>query len=242
MERLVKYPWLPIPSDRGAVSICCATGKPLLDRVLLRATVLLMYPPTAKWILIHGDKSRLAKVVFALGFALALFVALLVEFSYVTIDAIGGITMRTLFWTISLLMLFAPSVLLLRYPAMYNPLTAFLLSFGLFALAAWASHLQTEASAVKSANQRWLPQAESACDRLVNLCYTIKRFQQAIACSCEDLREHVAQLDDLENLPIKLFVRQQCEKFGKQIPRCCQSPRKRVCRLGAIYSPELPGR
>ena len=96
--------------------------------------------------------------------------------------------MVTLFWTLAVLMLFVPTVVLLRFPTMYNALTAFLLSFGLFALAAWASYLQTEASATKSANQRWLPQAESACDRLVNLCYTIKRFQQAVGCSCEELQ------------------------------------------------------
>ena len=85
-----------------------------------------------------------------------------IEITHVTVNAIGAVTMRILFWLLSGLMLFVPSVLLLKFPTMYNPLTAFLVSFGLFALAAWASYLQTEDSAVKSANKRWLPQAESA--------------------------------------------------------------------------------
>ena len=48
---------------------------------------------------------------------------------------------------------------------------------------------------------------ERACDHLLNLRYTIKRFQGVIAGSCYDLQTHAAQLDEPQ---IRLFVTQQC--------------------------------
>ncbi len=207
MEKLAKYPWLPIPLDGGAVTTCCATGKPFLDKVLLRATLLLLYLSTEKWRRISAGTSRLSEGVTIVSFFIFLVPAVLIELIYATVNAIGAIEMRKLFWTLSGFMLFAPTVLLLYFPAMYNPLTAFLISFGLFALAAWASYSQTEESAAKSANKRWLPQAEGACDHLLNLCYAIKRFQGVIACSCDDLQKHITQLDEPQ---IRLFLTQQC--------------------------------
>ena len=215
MEKLAKYPWLPIPSAGGAVPSCCATGKQFLDKVLLRTTLLLLYLSTDKWIRISGGRSRFFRVIATISFLLALVPAVLVELIYATVNAIGAVKMRTLFWILSGLMLFVPSVLLLKFPTMYNPLTAFLVSFGLFVLAAWASYLQTEDSAVKSANKRWLPQAETACDHLLNLCYAIKRFQAVTACSCDELQMHVSELDEPQ---IRLFVTQQCASSAST---CC---------------------
>ena len=60
-------------------------------------------------------------VPFCLAFAFV--VAVLIEFGYSVINAIGAIAMATLFWTLAVLMLFVPTVVLLRFPTMYNALT-----------------------------------------------------------------------------------------------------------------------
>ncbi len=217
MERLAKYPWLPIPPDGGVVPICCPTGKPFVDKVLLRGTILLEWLVPKKRVPAGDGKPRLAGITaIVVLMMIAFFVAVPIEVCYVILNAIGATTMRVFFWLAAVVMLFVPSVLIVLFPSAYNPLTAFLLSFAMFAMAGWASHLQSEASAVKSANQRWLPQAQSACDHLLNLCYTIKRFQQGVACSCEKLRRHVTQLDEPKNLPIKLFIEQQCESSASR--------------------------
>lgn len=216
MKRFAKYPWLPIPLHRDAVSICCPTGQPLLDRLLLRTTILLEYLLTARWVRMGGQKSRFAMFTVVVTMAFAFVAAVVIESIHAIINTLGATTMYKLLWLLSAIMLLVPSVLILKYPEMYNPLAAFLVSVGLAALPAWASHVQTRASIEKSANQRWLPSAEIACDHLLNLCYTIKRFQRAMASSCGELRRQVAQLDDPQNLPIKLFIGQQCDNSASR--------------------------
>lgn len=74
--------------------------------------------------------------------------------------------MKLLLGIMALVILVIPPAVLAKYPEHYTPAVETLLNAVTFALALWLGYDTALEQGRKMANDRWLPQAASACHRL----------------------------------------------------------------------------
>ena len=107
--------------------------------------------------------------------------------------------------------------LMLYYPEKYNAFSAFLLSLGLTALSIYASSHSSQALAERTANRRWLPQAEGACDRLLTLQHAVKCFRLQTKNACVDIGSHLPELNDKKNASVRALLHRQCDDSAQRL-------------------------
>lgn len=86
---------------------------------------------------------------------------------------------------ITLVLLVAPGIILWKEPTAYTPLVAFILSAALSAASIVASLGMEKLRVEKEVTAKWLPQAQSACDRLLTVLRDLQRLRQSSRTICK---------------------------------------------------------
>jgi hypothetical protein len=107
--------------------------------------------------------------------------------------------------------------MLVAYPQYYNPLTVILFNVGLCWASIQVTIHESKRGAESQANQRWLPQAEGACDRLITLGYALKSLQLQTKFRCDEIGSLLPELHDKKNNPLRALIQSQCSDTGHRI-------------------------
>jgi len=106
---------------------------------------------------------------------------------------------------------------LAQNPDDFTPLVQVLLSFFLFLLAYWIGFTKEAAKAVKQANDRWLPQAESVIYRLMTLRTNVRGFSQNAKASCSSASCDLPELNDPSMRAVKIKIKADCESSSQRL-------------------------
>lgn len=120
-------------------------------------------------------------------------------------------------WIAVLLLLAMPPIYLAYHPAHYTPLVDSLLSILLFLLAYWIGNRNELAKATKSANDRWLPQAESVVLRLMTLHSNVQRFSYTTKLSCSKSECDLPELRDEHLRAVRIKLKTDCESSSQRL-------------------------
>lgn len=120
-------------------------------------------------------------------------------------------------WTLALVALALPPIYLAIHPDQYTPLVDTMFSVFLFLLAYWIGHENELASAVKRANDRWLPQAESVIFRLMTLHSNVRRFSHTTRMSCSNALCDLPELKSDEMRGVRIKFKSDCESAGQRL-------------------------
>ena len=115
-----------------------------------------------------------------------------------------------------------PAAFIWFSPDFYNPLTAYLLSVLLMAipLALGVSSSQTEttkriiaaeAEAARNEKDRWLPQAQSACDRLLTIRASASILKDSLACGCSNIQTVLEGMSEEQQRLVRQVFDGHCE-------------------------------
>lgn len=113
-------------------------------------------------------------------------------------------------WLIALIVLVGPPLILLNYPDQYTPMVETLLNALLFGLALYLGRLDAAAVATKQANAKWLPQAASACSRLLTVWASIRTYRSELASTCANARRDLPELKDSNLKAVKTMLSAHC--------------------------------
>ncbi|HUQ72733.1 MAG TPA: hypothetical protein VM165_24615, partial [Planctomycetaceae bacterium] len=89
------------------------------------------------------------------------------EFAFISRNLATEFPMRFAAWIVALMILVGSPIYLGFRPDEYTVFVEVLLNCVLFGLASWLGAVQSNDKAERDTNKRWLPQAESACHRLL---------------------------------------------------------------------------
>jgi hypothetical protein len=117
---------------------------------------------------------------------------------------------RTGVWLIALIVLAGPPLILLKYPDQYTPMVETLLNALLFGLALYLGRLDATVAATKQANAKWLPQAASACSRLLTVWASIRTYRSELASTCANARRDLPELEDSNLKAVKTMLSSHC--------------------------------
>jgi hypothetical protein len=120
-------------------------------------------------------------------------------------------------WAVTIPVLILPPVLLWLKPEMYSPVLAAVLSGVLFGLSRAIGLGQALDRASKVANDRWLPQSESAMHRLMTVLNSIRRFKYELSETCKVASKDLPELNAAENKAIKLLLTSHCRNGGTRL-------------------------
>jgi hypothetical protein len=99
---------------------------------------------------------------------------------------------------------------LLNYPGHYTPTVETLLNAILFGLALYLGRIDAVAAATKQANAKWLPQAASACSRLLTVWASIRTYRSELASTCANARRELPELEGAEMKAVKTMLTSHC--------------------------------
>jgi len=156
------------------------------------------------WKADNKRKGRLWKTMF---FTLSLVLELVFQF-YVWVRSISMPNAIKLL--IAFIVLLVSPILLYVKPDAYTPFVAILLNIGLFALALWVGLEQAEEHGKRIANDRWLPQAQSAIHRLLTIWASIRSFRNELSYTCKKAAKDLPELEKEENKAIKTLFSSNC--------------------------------
>ena len=220
IERFERQPWRPIPSIEGGIPTCCLPNdNSLFVAVLFRWSCMLMHAAPKSFI--NAPKYWFGRVFRAVHVTvlcvLIAVAAVVLELTYRSFTFVLERPMRLFLWLSVLVLVIGPSYLLVYYPEQYNAFAAFLLNIGLCAVSIYASARSSAAQAKLHANDRWLPQAESACDRLLTLQHALKCFQLQTKHVCEDIGTYLPELREKKNNSVRALLQRQCNDSANRL-------------------------
>ena len=99
-----------------------------------------------------------------------------------------------------------PAILLICKPEAYTSLAAFLMSCLFLGLAQWLGSEKAEKRGANQANDRWMPQAESAIYRLFTVSDSLRNFKSELLATCKNTEKDMPELKKDENRTIRIFV------------------------------------
>jgi hypothetical protein len=120
-------------------------------------------------------------------------------------------------WFAALLLLLVPAALLIWKPEYFTPLVAFLVSMIQLFLALAIGSLQSAEQAKKSANAKWLPPAESACDRLLTVKASVMGLQQQTKEACHEAAADLPELKTEPNKAIRMVFEHNCSEISSRL-------------------------
>jgi hypothetical protein len=171
------------------------------------------------WIDLPGKKPYTSKLahraylVWISGWMLALAIpVLLLESVLSTIALILERPMRIVLWIAAGLVTCVPTAIVWYDPSQYTPFVSVVLSVCLFVLSVWASRTDAAATATKAANARWLPQAESACDRLMTVSHTAQKHCRHLQVACGRAEAKLPELGAEKAQAVRVFIESQCRE------------------------------
>ena len=220
IDRFERQPWRRIPLIEGDIPACCLPkGNGFVVSALYRWSCLLIYVAPKSFA--TPPKSRIGKYLRAsyvtILIALVAAAAVAIELTHRLLLFLTERPMRLILWLGILSLAVGPSYLLMYHPEQYNAFAAFLLSIGLCALSIYASAQLSATQAKLHANDRWLPQAESACDRLLTLNHALKCFQLQTKHVCEDISAYLPELKEKKNNSVNALLRRQCNDSANRL-------------------------
>jgi hypothetical protein len=101
--------------------------------------------------------------------------------------------------------------------SLLTPLVAGMFAAIQFFLALWLGHVISTEAARKSVNAKWLPPAESACDRLLTLTSSISSLQRQMKGACERASGDVPELKEPKNRSVRLLLDRQCCEVASRL-------------------------
>jgi hypothetical protein len=108
-------------------------------------------------------------------------------------------------------------MILVWRPELYSPLASFLISTLQAGYTAWLSYAITDSSARKSANAKWLPQAEGACDRLLTVSSSIQRYRQQLQAACGHATKNLPELQQNNMKAVRVLMERQCAEGANML-------------------------
>lgn len=144
-------------------------------------------------------------------------VSLVLEGVFQAVDWVRRKPMRVYLWLVAILVLVAPPVWLWAQPDQYTPVLETLLNAVLFGLALWLGHEHALQRGVAIANDRWLPQAESAMHRLLTVLSSVRSFRSELSDTCNIAAQQLPEIERQENRAIKTLFGTQCRHGAKRL-------------------------
>jgi len=120
-------------------------------------------------------------------------------------------------WFATLILLLVPTGLLVWNAQLYSPLVAFLVSMAQLYLALVIGSLQSAEQARRSANAKWLPPAESACDRLLTVKASVLGLQQQTKGACHEAANDLPELKADQNKAIRMVFERYCSEISSRL-------------------------
>jgi hypothetical protein len=210
--RFEKQPWRSVPIGADGEVGCCLGKSTFFVRTVFRAPQLVFWfvgkPPA--WARRHPNLAMpIVIVLLVFAFVVSGFIEL--------VHTIWSNFMRLLLVLLLLVGLVMPTATMAWFPEQYNALTAFLLSVGLSAISIWTSYDIASWSGQMTADKKWLPAAEGACNRLLTLRCHVKKFERRLLDTCCQSTTQLPELNQPENRATKIFVDQQCNNGATQL-------------------------
>ncbi|HVT88784.1 MAG TPA: hypothetical protein VHD56_08040 [Tepidisphaeraceae bacterium] len=119
--------------------------------------------------------------------------------------------------TAALILVVGPVLLLIYQPNLLTPLVSLMINAVQFFLALWLGHLISTDAAKQSANAKWLPPAESACDRLLTLTSSISSLQKQMKGACDRASTDLPELKEPKNKSVRLLLDRQCCEVASRL-------------------------
>ena len=124
---------------------------------------------------------------------------------------------RIILWLITIVVLLVPPILLFIKPETYTPVLATVLSGVLFALSRLIGLEQAADRGFRAANDRWLPQSESAMHRLLTVLNSIKRFRSELSETCKIASKELPELENDGNKALKILLSTHCRNGSTRL-------------------------
>jgi hypothetical protein len=118
--------------------------------------------------------------------------------------------MRSFVILLAMLVLICPPIVLWRFPDQYTPMVETLLNALLFGLALWLGNHEAAKRAEKHANAKWLPQAASACSRLLTVWASVRNFQGQLGNTCTQAIKDLPELEHDKMRAVKTMLNAHC--------------------------------
>ncbi len=125
--------------------------------------------------------------------------------------------MRALLWLLTVVALVVPPLWMYMKPDDYKPAVQILLSSILFGLTFWLGYDRALKKAIAMANDRWLPQAESAMNRLLTVFSSVRRLRSELSEACNAAEQQLTELGSEKNKAIKTFFGTQCHHNASRL-------------------------
>ena len=125
--------------------------------------------------------------------------------------------MKSAAWIATAVLLVVPTLLLAWKPDLYTPMTSFLISMIQFFLAMLIGYLSTTDAAQRSANAKWLPQAESACDRLLTVGASVASLKEQTRTACTRSARNLPELAEPRNKALRILFERQCAESANRL-------------------------
>jgi len=135
----------------------------------------------------------------------------LVAFAVETLFQIReAITMKLGIWIVAIIVLVGPPILLWKFPNEYTPVVETLLNAILFGLALYLGRIDAIETATKAANAKWLPQAVSACNRLLTVCGAVRTYRSELASTCANAQRELPELEQEKMKAVRMMLSSHC--------------------------------
>lgn len=120
-------------------------------------------------------------------------------------------------WLIAVFIFIGAPVYLGLKPEDYTPFVQILLSLFLFLIAFWIGFTKEIEKAVKQANDKWLPQAESVIYRLLTLHNNVERFAITAKNSCDKTKCDLPELEKEDMKAVRIKIQTDCESTYQRL-------------------------
>ena len=121
-----------------------------------------------------------------------------------------------LFVLAAIALLAAPLILFLK-PTLYTAPMQVIFSVGLSWIFYWLGSQQKEEDAIKRANDRWLPQAESVVLSLMTLRSNVTRFSRKMKKNCSEGYCDLPELNEAKFKSVKVKMLTDCEASSERL-------------------------
>lgn len=122
-----------------------------------------------------------------------------------------------IWWIITIIVLVGSPIWLAIKPTDFTPVVAILLNAILFVAARLLGQDQAEKHGFKIANDRWLPQAESAMHRLLTVLSSIRSFKSELSSTCNCAAKEHPELKNDTNKTLKTVFSAFCQHGAKRL-------------------------
>jgi hypothetical protein len=125
--------------------------------------------------------------------------------------------MKLIAWIAAILLVAVPTGLLIYKPTLLTPLASSLLNGIQFFLALWLGYVLALDAATKSANAKWLPPAESSCDRLLTVTASVGSLRAQTSGACAKASTDLPELKDPKNKAVRILLERQCAETANRL-------------------------